>query len=321
MSNINNCYLYNQTTGEKSKRNIQKNDEFTPNRNYIYDYKRINYLQSFISESKNQNNLYNNFTKKKNDIKSYERSEINKIKNSQQKKKNYVYSSLNLNNIPLKYEPKPYQGKNEIVNKNNEIQPYSHYNKKSKYQRSNSIAYIKKRPNDLIKIQSLDNNVSLISHKYLRNSFKMKGHCLSFTNMKNNLNIINNDIEGNDIQNNSSKRLFSPISYPFAQKNKNIEKTVNKFSIKNQNKIFNKNIFVNSIFNVIKKNLFSKKLFFFKNIKTAKKDMMYEVSFEEYKFIVELKALGVTNKKELNSLLKEIFASIKGNYGINTDKK
>ena len=37
-----------------------------------------------------------------------------------------------------------------------------------------------------------------------------------------------------------------------------------------------------------------------------------KISLEEYKLLEELKSLGVTNKKELNILLKDIYFGIKG---------
>lgn len=323
MNTINNSYLYNQTTREKIKRNLKKNNEVIPARNCIYDYQRINYFQPLIPELSYQNKLNATFTKTKKDIKTAISSEINEIKSYKHKNNDYFYSSMNLNNAPLNNKEIPYDRKNDIVNNNNnEIQSYTHFNKKSKYQRCNSLAYIKKRPKDLIKIKSSEKNNSLTSHKFLRNTIQMKGRCLSCTNIKNNINILNNkDIGGNEINNNTSKKPAFPATYPFAPKKEKIETDVNKFSMKKQDKILNKNIFANSIFNVINKNLANSKKIFFKKIKETKKAVMYEVSFEEYKFLEELKGLGVTNTKELNSLLKDIFVSIKGNEGINSNNK
>ena len=44
-----------------------------------------------------------------------------------------------------------------------------------------------------------------------------------------------------------------------------------------------------------------------------KKEKMHKVTLEEYKLLQELKSLGVSNKKELNRLLKDIYFEIKGN--------
>ena len=209
--------------------------------------------------------------------------------------------------------------KNKIINNslqkdsinNNKIPTYNDFPLKSKkYNRCNSMAYIKKRPNDLIKIQNLNN--SMINNKFIRNSFKMKGRCLSCSTIKIPQDFLNyNDIYEND--NNTSKKLFLPLSYSFMPKGEIQERNINKFSPKLQKKKLNKKIFCQSILKVIKNNLLSNKVIFFKNIKPTKPVSMHEVSFEEYKFLEELKALGVTNKKELNSLLKDIYISIKGN--------
>ena len=91
------------------------------------------------------------------------------------------------------------------------------------------------------------------------------------------------------------------------------ERTIKKFSTQYQNELLTGNHLCHIIFKVIKHNLLSNKRIFLKNIKSTKSALMYEVSSEEYKFLEELKALGVTNKKELNSLLKDIYISIKGN--------
>ena len=326
MNKINDSYLYNQTTCEKSKGNLKKSNEFLPTRRCIYDNKRANYFQYLSPESSNQSKLLANFTDNKNDVKAWVSSEMNEKKSYKQNNNNYFYSSLNSNNNPLN-DNRMIQIQNinkGIINNNDEIQSYKHYNKKSIYQRYNSLAYIKKRPNDLIKIKSSENNYSLIRNKskYLRNSFKMKGRYLSCTSMKYNINILNyNDKEGDEIINNFSKKSFIPVSYPYISKNEHNEKNVNYFSAKKQSKLLKKIFFVNSIFNILKKNLINNKIIFFKKLKDSQKALMYEVSFKEYKFLEELKALGVTNKKELNFLLKDIYISIKGDDTINNNKK
>ena len=39
---------------------------------------------------------------------------------------------------------------------------------------------------------------------------------------------------------------------------------------------------------------------------------IHNINQDEYKLLEELKSLGVTNKKELNLLLKDIYLEIKG---------
>ena len=146
----------------------------------------------------------------------------------------------------------------------------------------------------------------------------MKGRCLSCRNMKNSFNILNYyEIEENSLNENSLKKNYFPESYPFIPNKEKKDNNVNPFVVKIQNKLLHNNIFCNSIFNVVKKHLLLHKIIFFKNIQSARKGLLYEVTFEEYKFLEELKALGVTNKKELNLLMKDIFISIKGNDGNN----
>ena len=302
-----NSYFYNQTTREKTRLNIDKNKESISNSQYIHDYNRIHY-QCPYSESYNKNKFILNLTKNKIPTKNVEN--YDKINISQQHNNRYFYSSMNFGNIPSKNNTVDNNLQKDSIN-NNTIHSYNDCPLKSKkYNRCNSIAYIKKRPNDLIKIQNPNN--SMINTKFIRNSFKMKGRCLSCSNIKIPQDFLKyNDIYDND--NNTSKKLFLPLSNSFIPKGGIQERNINKFSLKAQKNILNKKIFCKSILKVIKNNLLSNKIIFFKNIKPTKPVSMYEVSFEEYKFLEELKALGVTNKKELNSLLKDIYISIKGN--------
>lgn len=307
MSKTNNFSIYNQTTREKNRRNIQKNANYTPIIKYIDDKKKVNYSQNHFVEPYNRNDLLFNFPK---NIKSTKECLNGGTNISQRKKGKYFYSSINSNNNNL------INKKENIIN-NNEIQPYNYFNRKSKYLRSNSLAYIKKRPNDLNKLQNSD----ILNNKISRNNFKTKGRCLSYTNMKNSLNILNYDIEENNLKENALKKNNFPESYPLPLNKEKKYNNVNPFMTKIQNKLLNKNIVCNSILNVVKKHLFLDKIIFFKNMKLVGKRNLYEVTFEEYKFLEELKALGVTNKKELNLLMKDIFISIKGSEGINKVEK
>lgn len=302
-----NAYLYNQTTLGKSRKYISNNNELISKPKFIYDYKRNIYFQGEIFNKYELLKKYiNNNTTKKPPL----YTSLNQTNSSSQKSN--FYNPLNLNNDIIKNKKLPVKKQKEIIN--NDIQSYSHLKKNRKYQRYNSLAYIKKRPNDLIKNQNSDNDNSTINNQFLRNSYKIKGRCLSYNNINNSHNILNNnDIKGNDIDNNKSNTII-PFGYPFETKNEKIDKNIKIFSVNSGNK----NILCNSILKIIKKHLISDKIIFFNKI--FKKNKMYEVSYEEYKFLEELKSLGVTNKKELNLLLKDIFISIKGNDEINKNE-
>lgn len=300
-----NSYFYNQSTGEKYRRNVDKKEDIS-NRKYLNNNRRNNFQSPFLSVN-NQNDLIIYLIKNKKITKNPENSTNNKINISEKYNHKYFYSSMNINNISTKNQNNNNISKNEVNNHNIKIQPYNNYPKKKKYQRCNSLAYIKKRPNDLIKIQIGDNN-NMINNKISKDENKIKVRCLSCSNMRIPK---NNDINEKNI--NTSRNNFVPLSYNFATKKGIKERNVRNFSVKKQNKILNKNIFCKSIFKVLKNHLLSKKIIFLKNLKMKNPELMYKVTLEEYKFLEELKALGVTNKNELNSLLKDIYMSIKGN--------
>ncbi len=312
MNKHNNSFLYNQPTLEKSKRYHEKKHEIIiTNHKCYYEDKGNNFSQAQFESRMNNNNIIGKQNKKNENTK----IEINKDNLSVHKNKNYFYSSINLNNIPTtnKQLYNNYNQNHNEIPQNNKIQIH-----KRKYQRCNSVAYIKKRPNDLMRIQNYENN-SVIYNKFLQTTLKTKGRCLSCTNIKKNFDLLNNNVISKfDIENNNSSKKYNiPLSYSLIPKNeiKN-DRNVNNFTVKRQKSILNKKLGNNlckNIFNVIKKNLLSDKIVFFKKIKNTKKIPMYEVSLEEYKFLEELKGLGVTNKKELNILLKDIYISIKGN--------
>jgi hypothetical protein len=297
---------------EKSKRYHEKKHEIiVTNHKFHYEDKGSNFSQTQTKNGMNNNNIFERQNRKNENT----NIEINKENISFHKNKNYFYSSINLKSIPA--TNKPLYNNNNL--NHNEIPKYNKIQiHKRKYQRYNSVAYIKKRPNDLMRIQNYENN-SVIYNKFLQTTLKTKGRCLSCTNIKKNYDLLNNNIISNfDIDNNnSSKKSLIPLSYSLIPKNdiKN-DRNVNNFAVKRQKNIMNKKLGINfckNIFNVIKKHLLSNKIVFFKKIKNTKKNLMYEVSLEEYKFLEELKGLGVTNKKELNILLKDIYISIKGN--------
>lgn len=314
-SNVNNYYLYNQTTREKTRRSVEKNNGLITGRKNIFGYKNNNYSKSPIAQTYHKNESCNNIFKGKENEKKI-------IKKSTDKKNNgYFYSIINIKDITLNNKSKYNNNQNRYNNISKEKEPSNHDNNnnytKNKYQRCNSIAYIKKRPNDLMKSQHLDTN--MVNNKYIINSSKIKGRCLSCTNIKKSFNILNNDIDDNNIS--PSKKSFLPISYQYVPNNYIKEQKINSFSVKKYSKTLNnKNIICYNIFNVIRTYLLSYKNLFFKKIKFLRNINMYEVSLEEYRFLEELKALGVTNKKELNSLLKDIYISIKGNDEKNNQK-
>ena len=295
MDKTNYYYLYNQTTREKMKRNKGKNDLFNPRYKYIYDY------------TKKKNNSKSPFLQTYHDNKKNEKNERKTGTKTIGKKNNkYFYSSLNMDDIPLINNKNNKNNKNIITNR----EASTATNKKSNYQRCNSMAYIKKRPNDLTKSRYCDNT---INNTLLRNSFKMKGRCLSCTNIIKKFNISYNDQDENFI-NNTTKNSFLPINYHYQYKlnNEMKEDHVNSFYIKNEhNKFLTKNIICNKILNMMKKIILSSKISFFKKLKTLREIYIYEVSFEEFKFLEELKHLGVTNKKQLNILLEDIYMSVK----------
>lgn len=336
---LNNFYLYNQTTREKNKMDILKKNGLISNQNNIFNfnYNRNNSSQVPYNLLQTKYDIYNNYIDNLKRKKRKNSSEMNdKKENSKKKNKNYFYSTINfkdLNCFSSRNNPINYNNDNDkdintfnYINNNyqKEIQQNNIKNKKKKYQRCNSLAYIKKRPNDLMKSQNLENN-SVIYNKFFQNTFRTKGRCLSCTNIKKSFNILNNnDIDkistfeyDNNINNLTTyKKFVNPLNI------KNVNTSINNFSVKKQNFLMNKKLginFCNYIFNVIKKHLISKKIIFFKKLKSTRKNLMYEVTVEEYKFLEELKGLGVTNKKQLNLLLKDIYVSIKGNNGNNED--
>lgn len=176
--------------------------------------------------------------------------------------------------------------------------------------KNNSIAYTRKRPNDYIKNNNL--NRSTIASKNSMNSFTKNGRCASCINIKNKINISNNDnLKRNNSfykdNNNSTKTTEFQKVNPFE---------INDFSFKNsEDKLNNEELseFIDKVVETIKSHLMSLKVILFNNMKNIMKRNTYEISSEEYKLLEELKTLGVSNIKELNLLLKEIYLEIKGN--------
>ena len=192
---------------------------------------------------------------------------------------------------------------------NSMISYYDVTQKKINIHKFNSVAYIKKRPNDLIKDQNL--NRSTIITKYSNSSLKGNGRCFSCTNIKNKPNILNNDDLRRTVSyykemiSTTKKALFTKIK-PF---------NCFEFSFKDRDDLVNRkklSDFIDAILNIMKKHLKPIKKSFIQYINKRKKVEMHKVTFEEYKLLEELKSLGVSNKKELNLLLKDIYFEIKG---------
>ena len=176
------------------------------------------------------------------------------------------------------------------------ISLYDGTQKKINIHKFNSITYIKKRPNDLIKNQNL--NRSTIS-KYSNNTIKIKGKCLSCTNLKN-INDIVKDIS-NFQSTATAKNIHFQKVHPF---------NINNFTFKDRENALNN---LSSIVSkIVKRIITSKKVFFMKIMKKHINTKIHNINQDEYKLLEELKSLGVTNKKELNLLLKDIYLEIKG---------
>ena len=177
---------------------------------------------------------------------------------------------------------------NKTYNTNKSIKTLSNSCSQRNFSVANlsSFPYIKKRASDLTKSQIINKDI------ILDNNFnvKLKGRYLSCSNKKNK----NDLIKVNTIKKNRNIKSFFPFSGI-----RNIEEN-----------------FLNIIFNVIEKKIHIKKNIFFNKIISnyiAQKGL-FRISYDEKQFLEELKGLGVTNKDELNYLIKEIFLSIKGKY-------
>ena len=194
---------------------------------------------------------------------------------------------------------------------NSMISFYDGTQKKINTNKNNSIiAYTKKRPNDLIKSHNL-NRSTIISKYSNSSSLKEKGRCFSCTNNKNksnvliNYNLRRNASFYNDNITSVKRTLFQTVN-PFI---------INDFSFKDKNDYVNRKALlelIDVITKIEKRKLLSMKTLFFQNLRIIMNNNVNKISLEEYKLLEELKSLGVTNKKELNILLKDIYFGIKG---------
>jgi len=194
---------------------------------------------------------------------------------------------------------------------NSMISFYDGTQKKISTNKNNSIiAYTKKRPNDLIKSHNL-NRSTIISKYSNSSSLKEKGRCFSCTNNKNksnvliNYNLRRNASFYNDNITSVKRTLFQTVN-PFI---------INDFSFKDKNDYVNRKALlelIDEITKIEKRKLLSMKTLFFQNLRIIMNNNVSKISVEEYKLLEELKSLGVTNKKELNILLKDIYFGIKG---------
>lgn len=194
---------------------------------------------------------------------------------------------------------------------NSMISFYDGTQKKISTNKNNSIiAYTKKWPNDLIKSHNL-NRSTIISKYSNSSSLKEKGRCFSCTNNKNksnvliNYNLRRNASFYNDNITSVKRTLFQTVN-PFI---------INDFSFKDKNDYINRKALlelIDTIAKIEKSKLLSMKTLFFQNLRIIMNNNASKISLEEYKLLEELKSLGVTNKKELNILLKDIYFGIKG---------
>ena len=194
---------------------------------------------------------------------------------------------------------------------NSMISFYDGTQKKISTNKNNSIiAYTKKRPNDLIKSHNL-NRSTIISKYSNSSSLKEKGRCFSCTNNKNksnvliNYNLRRNASFYNDNITSVKRTLFQTVN-PFI---------INDFSFKDKDDYINRKALlelIDTITKIEKRKLVSMKTLFFHNLRLIMNNNASKISLEEYKLLEELKSLGVTNKKELNILLKDIYFGIKG---------
>ena len=194
---------------------------------------------------------------------------------------------------------------------NSMISFYDGTQKKISTNKNNSIiAYTKKWPNDLIKSHNL-NRSTIISKYSNSSSLKEKGRCFSCTNNKNksnmliNYNLRRNASFYNDNITSVKRTLFQTVN-PFI---------INDFSFKDKNDYINRKALlelIDEITKIEKRKLLSMKTLFFQNLRIIMNNNARKISLEEYKLLEELKSLGVTNKKELNILVKDIYFGIKG---------
>ena len=292
-----NSYLNIQMTKGKKQKDIEKKNIKLVNFKFSNEHKKVNNNFDIIFTNNNPNGEELNFLKNK----------VTPVKKSILKNKKYLSNA--------ETDKKKNNSKNKNVNyemdmekDNSLISLYDGTHKKVNIHKYNSIAYIKKRPNDLIKYQNL--NRSTIT-KYSFTSAKNNGRCFSCTDFKNGRNIFNNDdlkrtiSYYNDMIVSTKKALFQRIN-PF---------NIKDFSFKDKGNSINKKIlsnFLNVIINILNKRISSSKLIFFQYMKRRIKKKIYKITMEDYKLLKELKSLGVTNKKELNLLLKDIYYEMKG---------
>ena len=174
-----NSYLRIQRTKEKWQKEKEKKNIKLVNFKFLNEQKKDNEKTDIVFTQRNSNKKALNFLNNKG--KSAKKSILKNKKElsnaeTDRKKKNFKDKTVNI------------EGKME--KDNSMISLYDGTHKKVNIHKYNSIAYIKKRPNDLIKYQNL--NRSTIS-KYSNNSVKVNGRCFSCTDFKNKRNILNND--------------------------------------------------------------------------------------------------------------------------------
>ena len=280
--NKQNSYLNIQTTKESKQKELRKKNIRLINNKYFEDVKRNeNIFKAIFTQTKS----------KKRKVTFLDNNNVPSLA-----KTNKKLEENNINNLH-------FEGKTE-----KDISMISFYDgsqKQINIKKNNSIAFIKKRPNDFIKDHNL--NRSSIASRYSNSSFQKKDRCLSYTDVKNKQNILNNDTLsyfGGNITS-TKKTLFEKVN-PFS---------ITDFSFKNKNSSLNRKSLcdlINILVKIMNKHLLSIKTLIFNNMKQKIKMKRYRVSLDEYKLLQDLKLLGVTNKKELNLFLKDIYFEING---------
>ena len=296
MSNFN-SYLKIQMEKGKRQKDMERKNIKIVNFKFLNEHKKNNEKFDIVFTNKNSNNKEIDFLKDKGTTakKSILKNKKEMTNAETDKKKN------NTKNKTVSYD-------RNMEKDTSMINLCDGAHKKENIHKYNSIAYIKKRPNDLIKYQNL--NRSTIT-KYSYTSAKTNGRCFSCTDFKNGRNILNNDDLKRtvsfykDMIVTTKKALFQHIN-PF---------DIKDFSFKDKEDILNRNAqsnFLNSLINIFNKHMLSIKLIFFKYMKRGINMKIHKISLEEYKLLNELKSLGVSNKKELNLLLKDIYYEMRG---------
>ena len=232
-----NSYLNIQTTKESKQKELRKKNIRLINNKYFEDVKRNeNIFKAIFTQTKSK--------KRKGIFLDNNNNAPSLAKTNKKLEEN------NINNVFL-------EGK--IEKDNSVISFYDGTQNQINIKKNNSIAFIKKRPNDFIKDHNL--NRSSIASRYSNSSFQKKDRCLSYTNVKNKENILNNDtlsyFRGNITS--TKKTRFEKVN-PFS---------ITDFSFKNKNSSLNRKSLcdlINILVKIMNKHLLSIKALIYNNM-------------------------------------------------------